>query len=690
MGIRSLVKQILIQKENKRYEKLLATQQMTYEQWLLQAEEKEARANRPETLGQSENFAKDVKKKDDNICYIISSHGEFSRNARERIADYFRAHSESLLLYGDEDVMEAGERKCPWFKPDWSPDLLDSYFYFGSVVALRGELLEQVENVCKEYYGGRGIDAFAKERQDTDCTIVGCRIYDVSDFAAYEKWIHLCLVAAKAYQRDSRAVGHLSGIIFHCYKEEMQRKYLETSDYLQECREEQVHDFREARTIKSYRCIVSVIIPSKDHPAILEQCIRSCRKSLCIEENKDISCEILVVDNGSSEENRGRIQGMIEELTQPRLPITYIYEPMEFHFSAMCNLGASRAKGDFLLFLNDDVELCVPGCITQMAALADRNYTGAVGMKLYYPESRRIQHAGITNLPMGPVHKLQFLEDNICYYYNSNRGLHNMTAVTAACLMVEKAKFDEVGGFSSELPIAFNDVDLCFSLFERGYHNVCMNDIYACHHESLSRGDDESAEKLQRLLTERDKLYERHPGMRDFDPYYSVYLNREGLDTRIRPAYETSKNCVQRVVGKPSEEKLGSYRSDNCVLLRVESLQDGILHGYCVILGDNNACYEKRIALIPTDNPDECDSSPGEAFCISIKGQYRPDLVANMPDQVNVGLCGFWIDLSEITLPHGECLSGEYRIGVAVQNRVTGLRLRNNSNCYFKKGVKKG
>lgn len=680
MSIRSLVKQILVQKENKRYEKRLSAGRMTYEEWIQQLETPTGK----ETPAGEKTFPGEVQIS--FYCFLLSV-GEPAENAFLRMEQYFRDHPEVLILYGDEDVRENGRRKSPWFKPDWSPDLLDSCFYFGSVVALRKELLCRIEEKCGSLYGSRGMDTFAS------CvnTEKG-KIYRVTDRGSFERWIHICLSQAGAHSRGSRVVGHIPEILFHCESEEEQRRYLTPSSYLWEAKEEPLRDFRDRRGLAGSDAVydgetenkpveqrsegrrkplVSVVIPSRDHPQLLESCIQGCMLASGMpgETWQPDFCEIVVVDNGSSEEHRRQIREMVERTGEAGLAIVYCYQPMEFHFSRMCNLGAERASGEFLLFLNDDVELCEPGCIGRMAALADRPYTGAVGMKLYYPDSRRIQHAGITNLPMGPVHKLQFLTDEVTYYYESNRGLRNVMAVTGACLMVQKERFNEAGGFSEELPVAFNDVDLCFTLSEMGYWNVCMNDSHGYHHESLSRGDDESPEKIERLLTEREKLYKRHPSLEGVDPFYSVHLNRQGLDTRIRPAYETAGNCLQKVDQKPAGRDLKEYRRDACVLLRVESCRDGLLQGYGVVLGDNNACYDKEILLTGENT---------EVYAVPIEGRYRPDLVENMPDQINVGLSGFWIGLSQCRIPRGR-----YRVGMAVRNRVTGLKLWNDSNCYF-------
>ncbi len=674
MDIRKLAKQLLSQKDNMRYKLLLAKKRGSYGQWL----EQQA------LLWQEENEAcLPGETEDGDYVFLCVARGTLTSYARKSIICYFMQHPEVQLLYGDEDVREEKGKACfPDFKPDWSPDVLDSCFYFGSIVAMRKDFFARVREAAGRdtlWYTVKGNDLLA------------------ADFPAYARWIRYCVEVAGGYEKGARSIGHVAQILFHCGSLEEQARYRQPLPCLQEragelseafyrgageegagelseafCREDE-----EGAAGPSEGPAVSVIIPSRDHVELLEKCLRA-----VINTAEGLRLEMVVVDNGSQEENRERAEKLIRELSCGTVEASYLYRPMEFNFSRMCNLGAEAARGRFLLFLNDDVELAVPGCIGQMASLASRPYTGAVGMKLYYPGSERIQHMGITNLPMGPVHKLQFLEDGEAYGYTYH-GNVNYLAVTAACLMTGRDRFREAGGFSEELQVAFNDVDLCFTLYETGYHNVCMNGCYAYHHESLSRGEDESVEKLERLLEEREKLYERHPGLVGKDPYFSVHFSREGLDTKIRPACQVMGNAVQEYDKFLVEKTLYDHRRDECVMVRIETVQPEGVCGWAAVLGDNNACYDKSLMLkkvseVFSPEADEWFRGPSGALVIPLSEQYRPDLVENMPDQVNVGLCGFHVRLKANLLP-----PGRYRVGVAVKHRITGAGLMNWSNRFL-------
>ena len=253
----------------------------------------------------------------------------------------------------------------------------------------------------------------------------------------------------------------------------------------------------------------------------------------------------------------------------------------------MCNRGAELADGKLLLFLNDDIELCENDWLDKMVSRALQPYVGSVGLKLYYPDSVKIQHDGIVNLPVGPVHKLQFMEDDRSYYFGRNRFTQDCVAVTGACLLIRTEVFREAGGFREVLRVAYNDVELGFRLLEMGYYNVVWNDRFAYHHESLSRGSDESPEKMQRLVQERELLYQMHPQFRGEDPFYPKGLNREGLDSRVVPAYLTDRNVLQEPFwkrGLPGGEELQKIRRDNCLMARVETAGPERIQGYSCLL----------------------------------------------------------------------------------------------------------
>lgn len=609
MGIKSFLKQGMAYGLDMQYEKKCASRKILYKDWVASMEEAESSS---------------AGERVEAVFLSDAENGAWADGAKERAEAFLSAHPEVCVVYGDEDVETTpGQYENPWLKPCWSPDTYLWKDYLGEAVAVRKSFYEKAEEKSRD-----GL-----------------------------------LKAAGGFTKGCQSIAHINGILFHRKTDWFTGET--NSSMTREKTAGGQTDCRDAK--KQGMPYISVIIPSKDNAVVLKKCLDTLKKTAA-----DISYEVLLVDNGSGE----AVKKKIEEMTADAPDILYIYEPMEFNFSKMCNLGAERAKGSLLLFLNDDIEATHTGWLSDMAKLAERPHVGAVGCKLLYPDTDKIQHAGITNLPMGPVHKLQFLRDNKCYYDNRNRGIRNVSAVTAACLMVRREVFEEAGGFCESMQVAFNDVDFCFTLLEKGYYNAVCNHIHLLHHESMSRGADESEEKLKRLHRERTMLYDRHPGLNGKDPFYHDWLNRTGLDTRIQPAYRSGREIADvqaaKEVVKESNEAyvLKNARKDRCLLVRIEAADASHISGYGVVLGSDNACFNGKLLL-------ERKGRQPAVYELDFTEQYRQDLQENMPDQKNVALCGFHVNIAE-PLPEGE-----YRIGMLATDKISGSSLMNYSNRTF-------
>lgn len=424
------------------------------------------------------------------------------------------------FVYSDEDTVSKNGKKrfAPFFKPDWSPDLFWCMRYTGQLAVYRSDLVKQA----------------VEGMQDKEVSL-------------WEAWQYEFLFRFLELT-NHRRIGHISKVLYHkrdagqtggrMEEEEQISGLWEGQKYISRVKEEAlkrrglkgaleaVPDMKQYRVV--YECprqpLVSIIIPSKDHVEMLKQCLSSIRNQTHYKHY-----EIIVVDNGSTAKNR-EILNTYADL----YGIHYHYEKLEFNFSHMCNLGAGKAKGDYLLFLNDDIEITQKDWLERLLGQAMQQHCGAVGAKLLYPHSKRIQHVGIANLKMSPSHYLREQPDDLIYYYGRNRLEYNCLAVTGACLMVDRQKYREVGGFEESLAVTFNDVDLCFKLYEAGYYNVVRNDVCLYHHESVSRGLDAFDEgKMLRMIQEREGLLKRHPGIGKGDPFYSVHLTQDKTDFRL-------------------------------------------------------------------------------------------------------------------------------------------------------------
>ncbi len=586
--------------------------------------------------------------KEDKIFLFVNQKENLADGAIQIFTDYFAANPECILVYGDEDEWNSNRtiRMNPWFKPDFSPDTLLEYLYYGNVFAVREAALCNIAwKASKDYLAN---------------------LYD------------LCLQLSFPVKKER--IGHVQYVCYHAQALKrlcVEEKYDEVRERIN-CIQDQVEkhfsgngfekDNIEGKK-KLAKCIllnrkseVSIIIPSKDHPEVLEVCLASLKKTI-----KNRKLDVIVVDNGSREENRLQYEKM-----KIKYGFNYIYNPMEFNFSHMCNLGAKYACGEYLLFLNDDIEASQEGWLDVMCSHAAKQHVGAVGAKLYYPDSEKMQHAGITNLRLGPVHKLQFLEDIRPYYDGRNQYDHNVLAVTAACLMVRKEVFELCGGFCEELAVAFNDVDFCFRLYEKGFYNIVCNSIFLYHHESLSRGSDESVEKQKRLQSERKKLYTLHPDLYGKDPFYHPNLNQEILDTNFSYEYQYPAGRELDVVTPVLMQKdIQQEWYNECLLISMEYAQDlrtwmespkqegdeFYFQGYQFVIGSDNSCYARYILLKNVDNEEIYEIPCGEVF--------RPDLEKNVVEG-HVSLCGFALVISKKDLP-----KGRYQVGCMAKSLVS-------------------
>lgn len=735
ISLKQKIKQILINRQHKYYEKEVMSKNLTYDSWIreqegkipidnaIEIESRKCQTNDSAFCGFGRAYDKNDgnHSKCDECCRLIEVIGKngqimekktylsitvdvFEKNAAilskqdtwdvilismyegelsdmtcGLIAQRFETDKDVVLIYGDEDIKKDNIRENPWFKPDWSPDRFLSCFYFGGLVAVRAEALHAAYEFCREkgMLGGLG---------EHPGQLVYLLLYQMlKAYGSFDK-------------RDSgrkQAVCHIKEVLFHGTGNGYdQVKGLKLPAFAEK---EASFPFNGQSVEDRDEVMLSIIIPSKDNAKVLFQCMDSLlERTSCA-----YLCELILVDNGSSEENRAVISEKVSKINhdlamgEKQFPLAgchYLYQPMPFNFSHMCNLGAEKSKGRFLLFLNDDMEILQPDWLERMLEKARLPRTGAVGVKLLYPGSDTIQHAGITNLRVGPAHKLQFLKDSITHYFGMNKGVHNMMAATGACLMMSREVFDEAGGFCEDLAVAFNDVDLCYTIYEQGYYNVVRNDVVLYHHESLSRGKDgESSEKQLRLLKEKDLLYERHQALYGKDPYYHPYLTTDMLESEYSPAYR-----YQVMLDMPwseastGERLIQKAREDRCLVVGMECAMDlykwqyGVspekgkikikpedmgyyFQGYSFVIGADNACYKKKLLLR--------NQADHHVWMIEVEDRYRKDIKDNLKDQLNVDLTGFAAKMRKEEIP-----AGIYQFGMLAEDQCSRQKLVNWSN----------
>ncbi|MBO4890234.1 MAG: glycosyltransferase [Lachnospiraceae bacterium] len=540
--------------------------------------------------------------------------------------------------------------RTPWRKPDYSPDTIVSFPYIETCFAIRTKFARYVPAIQR-----------SPEIGDN----VRCRDFLLRALERAGSVVHVPQVL---YHRDLEKLlpGRPDASDTEIF-EALYELYNRPGYVL--CRE--AAEKRRAINVipelkKKQEFIVSVIIPSKDQPKVLKECIRNIR----INAGK-VPYEIIVVDNGSSEENRDIIDKYVTQLPGGRG--TYIYQPMDFNYSVMCNLGAASAKGDYLLFMNDDVDAITEGFIEKLLVYAARSYVGAVGAKLLFPDDVSIQHIGVMDINRGPTHKLAFSPDSEAQYYCRNRFAWNVLAVTGACLMVNREKYYQTGGFYDKMVVGYNDTDLCVRLIEAGYYNVVNNDCVMTHHESLARGADGASDtKSARLREERDLLYQIHPWLSAHrDPFYGYMLDADTTQIRCAtlPDYQlTDKRSktkeMYKLPGRISKKVM--FAIDQCSIERgiAHDAQDAyVIEGWGLSAAWDNAIVRKYLVLIPLD---EDDVEKKEYIVATTSLKYRSDVGEVFPDAVNVKLAGFVCRIPFDAID----AHTRYRIGVLLKKTV--------------------
>jgi GT2 family glycosyltransferase len=415
-------------------------------------------------------------------------------------------HENPDYIYSDEDkIAEDGQFVQPHFKPDWSPDTLMSTMYTCHVSCVRRELINEIGGLRPEYDGSQDWDFILRVTEKAK------RIVHVPKVLYHWRIIPASLAAdimAKPYAVDAGKRAREDALL---------RRGLD--GWIEPATELPGY----FRTVYRPRGEpeVSIIIPSKNNHHILKQCINSIELKTTYQ-----NFNILIIDNNSNEPatiqyiNRLHTKKGVRVLSYDRL----------FNFSAINNFGVAQTDSELLLFLNDDTEVLTPDWLDRLIGYAQLPHVGAVGAKLLYPDRKHVQHAGVVNLVNGPSHAfLQAGTNDPCYFARAVLEC-DWLAVTGACLMVERTKFDSVGQFDESLPVAYNDVDLCFRLVEHGFYNVVSPGVKLIHYESYSRGMDHAdPAKLVRLRKDRESLYSKHSQFYAHDPFHNPNFSPNDL-----------------------------------------------------------------------------------------------------------------------------------------------------------------
>ncbi len=373
------------------------------------------------------------------------------------------------LLYCDE---QRGTEKM--YKPDFGIDTFLGQDYLGGVLCVKNDVWKEMEGLSET-----SADPFAD-------------------------------MILRIYERGG-CIAHIPEILFSS----------DARGVFPEIGEAVLKEHEEALKLSekvSEHPLVSVIIPNKDHVKILRQCIDS-----ILQKSTYDRYEILVIENNSTQQETFAYYGELERETRVRV-ITCM---TDWNYSYINNFGAKEAKGEYLLFLNNDTEVIAPDWMEEMLRFAMRPDVGAVGAKLFYPDGT-IQHGGVTLGIRGVAgHAFRGEPGNSPGYMNRLVTVQNLSAVTAACMMVPAVIFHKMEGFDERYKVAFNDTDLCMRIRKAGYLIVYNPNAQLHHYESKSRGQDEkSLEKLRRFNEESERFQRQWCRELEMgDPYYNHHLS---------------------------------------------------------------------------------------------------------------------------------------------------------------------
>ena len=458
------------------------------------------------------------------------------------VADAIEKQPQAQLIYSDEDKIDAGgHRFGPYFKCDWNIDLFRSQNMFSHLGVFSTELMRAVG----------GFRVGLEGSQDWDLVLRCIERLGAAQHQADQAGLANQLTAAKAAEAPERIV-HIPRVLYHWrVHSESTARSMAAKPYAALAGERALNEhfartgvdawaehvgfgYRAHYALPAEPPRVSIIIPTRNAERLVRQCIESIRSKTTYPDY-----EIVLVDNGS--DDASALAYFAELARLPNLRV--LRDDRPFNYSALNNGAVKVATGDLLALVNNDIEVITPEWLSEMASLALQPGVGAVGARLWYP-GMLLQHAGIV-LGLGGMaaHAHRGMPQGREGYGGRAALIQSFSAVTAACLVVKKSIYLQLGGFDeAHLTVAFNDVDFCLRVRDAGYRNVWTPYAQLLHHESATRGEDASPEKKARFAAEMATMRERWGPLLDRDPAYSpnLMLAREDFSyawpPRVEPA----------------------------------------------------------------------------------------------------------------------------------------------------------
>lgn len=435
---------------------------------------------------------------------LVDDDDELTEDALYRVVKELNTNKKLDMIYSDEDKIGIDGRRCdPNFKSDFAPDSLLSSNYICHFTVLRKKIVDDIGGFRVGFEGAQDYDLFLRFTEKTN------NIFHIPKILYHWRMVP----------------GSTSMVI-------------DNKNYALERGKKALEDALDRRGIKGkvfidnncpyykieYDVInnpkVSIIIPTKDLSQILEKCLKS-----IYEKSTYKNYEVVVINNNSVENETFEL---FTKYKNEYKNFRVIDANIEFNYSKINNIAVSKTKSDYVVLLNNDIEVITPNWLEIMIGYASQEHIGCVGAKLLYPNNT-IQHCGIV-MGLGIAsHVYSNYGRNDIVWSGRLSVPYNYMAVTAACLMVDRKKYLEVSGLEEELKVAYNDVDFNLKLFEKGYYNVSVPMVELYHYESISRGLDISKDKYIRFKKESNYMYRKWKEYILNDPFYNKNYTRRSF-----------------------------------------------------------------------------------------------------------------------------------------------------------------
>ena len=435
-----------------------------------------------------------------------------SPNTLYEIVNALNEHEQADAVYTDEDKVtaELDEHFQPHLKPDFNIDLLRSNNYICHFFVVRRQLVEEVGGFRREFDGAQDYDFIFR------CVEKAREVVHVPEIW-YHWRTHKASTADNPASKMYAFEACRRAIEAHLERTGVKGTVSHTAD---------LGFYRVKYPVQGHP-LVSIIIPNKDEKETLENCLESIRKNTLYD-----NYEIIIVENNSTTDEIFEYYKKIS--ADPRIHL--ICWKKEFNYSAINNFGVKNARGEYLLFLNNDVTVITEDWLGEMLGVCQRREVGAVGVKLLYPDNT-IQHAGCV-VGIGGIagHMFVDMPAERTGYLHKASILQDMSAVTAACMMMKRSAFDKAGGFTEQLAVAFNDVDLCLKAGKAGYLVVYDPYVKLYHMESKTRGAEDDDAKIRRFQREIEYMRSNWIGiLKNGDPNYNKNLSLTKWNYSLRP-----------------------------------------------------------------------------------------------------------------------------------------------------------